>query len=41
MAKTEGEISQSCAFAADVKEVVLEVANISYEEVLADGRAIE
>ncbi|KAK4209676.1 hypothetical protein QBC37DRAFT_449867 [Rhypophila decipiens] len=39
--KTEGEISQSCAFAADVKEVVLEVANIYYEEVLADGQAIE
>ncbi|KAM7188431.1 hypothetical protein V8F20_010547 [Naviculisporaceae sp. PSN 640] len=41
VAKTEGEIKESCAFAADVKEVVLEVANISYEEVVADGQAIE
>jgi len=39
--KTEGTVTQSCAFAADVKEVALDVANISWEDVVPDGRAIE
>lgn len=39
--QTEGVVTQTCAFAADVKEVALDVANISWEDVLPDGQAIQ